>query len=102
KVKMEDTTVLSSSDSSLHLPVPPEQVRVLIDPIEPKAKSRAIVCVSVKAVFNSGLGDWLEANVRYQKMGSGIAREIVRTLDDSPEKRHPLNRGLTILSNVFK
>lgn len=91
-----------SSDTAVHLPVSPEQVRVLVDPIEPKAKSRAMACVHVKTVLDSGLGDWLEANVRHQKMGSGIAKEIVHTLDERPENFHPLNRGLTILSNGFR
>jgi hypothetical protein len=82
--------------------VNPDQVRVLVDPIEPKSKSRAILCVSVSTVFGSGLKDWLEANVRDQKMGSVIAKGIMHTLDERPDNMHPLNRGITVLSNGFR
>ena len=94
------TTV--SSDTSVQIPVHPDQVRVLVDPIEPKSKSRAILCLSVSTIFGSGLKDWLEANVRDQKMGSSIAKDIIRTLDEQPDKMHPLNRGITVLSNGFR
>lgn len=95
-------TSVVSSDTSIQLPVNPEQVRVLVDPIEPKSKSRAFLCVPVSTVFDSALGEWLEANVRDQKMGSVIAKDIMRTLDERPDNMHPLNRGLTVLSNGFR
>ena len=95
-------TSVVSSDTSVQLPINPDQVRVLVDPIEPKSKSRAILCLPVSTVFSSGLGDWLEANVRDQKMGSVIAKDIMRTLDERPDNMHPLNRGLTVLSNGFR
>lgn len=91
-----------SSDTSVQLPAHPDQVRVLVDPIEPKSKSRAILCLPVSTIFESGLKDWLEANVREQKMGSAIAKDIMRTLDERPDNMHPLNRGLTVLSNGFR
>lgn len=94
------TTV--SSDTSVQLPVHPDQVRVLVDPIEPKSKSRAIICVPVSTVLGCGIGDWLAANVRDQKMGSVIAKGIMRTLDERPDNMHPLNRGITVLSNGFR
>src|SRR6266404_7872212 len=96
----QDTFV--SSDTVVRLPVNPEQVRVLVDPIEPKAKSRAIACVHVKTLLDSGIGDWLEANVRHQKMSSTIAKDIIHTLDERPENMHPLNRGLTVLASGFR
>ncbi|MDB6124262.1 MAG: hypothetical protein JWQ71_3255 [Pedosphaera sp.] len=95
-------TSIVSSDNTVQLPVHPDQVRVLVDPIEPKSKSRAILCVPVSIVFDSGLRDWLEANVRDQKMGSVIAKGIIRTLDERPDNMHPLNRGITVLSNGFR
>jgi len=95
-------TSVVSSDTSIQLPISPDQVRVLVDPIEPKSKSRAILCLPVNTVFESGLGDWLEANVRDQKMGSVIAKDIMHTLDERPDNMHPLNRGLTVLSNGFR
>lgn len=95
-------TSVVSSDTSVQLPINPDQVRVLVDPIEPKSKSRAILCLSVSTVFGSGLGDWLEANVREQKMGSVIAKDIMHTLDERPDNMHPLNRGITVLSNGFR
>lgn len=95
-------TSVVSSDSSVQLPAHPDQVRVLVDPIEPKSKSRAILCLPVSTVFSSGLRDWLEANVRDQKMGSSIAKDIMRTLDERPDNMHPLNRGITVLSNGFR
>jgi hypothetical protein len=95
-------TSIVSSDTSVQLPVHPDQVRVLVDPIEPKSKSRAILCVPVSTIFGSDLKDWLEANVRDQKMGSVIAKGIIRTLDERPDNMHPLNRGITILSNGFR
>jgi AIPR protein len=94
------TTV--SSDTSVQLPVHPDQVRVLVDPIEPKSKSRAIICVPVNTVLDCGIGDWLAANVRDQKMGSIIAKGIMQTLDERPDTMHPLNRGITVLSNGFR
>ncbi len=97
----EQTSVVSS-DTSVQLPVHPDQVRVLVDPIEPKSKSRAIICVPVSTVLGCGLGDWLAANVRDQKMGSVIAKGIMRTLDERPDTMHPLNRGITVLSNGFR
>src|ERR1043166_6455316 len=97
-----EQTSLVSSETSIQLPVPPDQVRVLVDPIEPKLKSRAFLCVPVNVVLSSGLGDWLEANVRDQKMASTIAKDIMRTLDERPDNMHPLNRGLTVLSNGFR
>lgn len=95
-------TSVVSSDTSVQIPVSPDQVRVLVDPIEPKSKSRAILCVPVSTIFGSDLRDWLEANVRDQKMGSVIAKGIIRTLDERPDNMHPLNRGMTILSNGFR
>jgi len=95
-------TSVVSSDTSVQLPVHPDQVRVLVDPIEPKSKSRAIICVPVGTVLGCGLGDWLAANVRDQKMGSVIAKGIMRTLDERPDTMHPLNRGITVLSNGFR
>jgi AIPR protein len=95
-------TSVVSSDTSVQLPVNPDHVRVLVDPIEPKSKSRAILCVHVNTIFESGLKDWLEANVRDQKMGSSIAKGIIQTLDERPDNMHPLNRGITILSNGFR
>jgi hypothetical protein len=95
-------TSVVSSDTSVQLPVHPDQVRVLVDPIEPKSKSRAIICVPVSTVLGCGLGDWLAANVRDQKMGSVIAKGIMRTLDERPDTMHPLNRGITVLSNGFR
>jgi hypothetical protein len=97
----QQTSVLSS-DSSVQLPVNPDQMRVLVDPIEPKSKSRAILCVPVSTIFNCGLGEWLEANVRDQKMTSAIAKGIMHTLDERPDNMHPLNRGITVLSNGFR
>jgi hypothetical protein len=35
-------------------------------------------------------------------MGSVIAKDIMRTLDERPDNMHPLNRGLTVLSNGFR
>lgn len=99
---MTTDSVTVSSDTSVQLPVHPDQVRVLVDPIEPKSKSRAIICVPVSTVLGSGLGDWLAANVRDQKMGSVIAKGIMRTLDERPDNMHPLNRGITVLSNGFR
>ena len=58
--------------------------------------------VPVSTVFGSDLGDWLEANVRDQKMGSVIAKGIMTTLDERPDNMHPLNRGITVLSNGFR
>jgi len=95
-------TSVVSSDTSIQLLIHPDQVRVLVDPIEPKTKSRAILCVSVSTIFGSGLRDWLEANVRDQKMGSAIAKSIILTLDKQPDNMHPLNRGITVLSNGFR
>src|ERR1043166_904094 len=95
-------TSLVSSDTSVQFPVNPDHVRVLVDPIEPKSKSKAILCLPVGTVLASGLGDWLEANVRDQKMGSVIAKEIMHTLDERPDNMHPLNRGITVLSNGFR
>jgi hypothetical protein len=97
-----NTDVLASSETTLGLPVAPDFVRVIVDPLEPKNKSRAFVCLPVKTVLESGLGDWLEANVRDQKMGSQIAKGIMRTLELSPENMHPLNRGLTVLAQSFR
>ncbi len=97
----EQTSVVSS-DTSVQLPINSDQVRVLVDPIEPKSKSRAILCVPVSTIFGSGLKDWLEANVRDQKMGSVIAKGIMHTLDERPDNMHPLNRGITVLSNGFR
>ena len=74
----------------------------MADPIEPKSKSRAILCLPVSTVFRSELRDWLEANVRDQKMGSVIAKGIMTTLDERPDNMHPLNRGITVLSNGFR
>lgn len=93
---------LSSSEASLVIPVHQDQFRVLVDPLEPKAKSRAIACIAVADLFKSGIADWLEANVRDQKMTTSIARNIVKTLDERPENMHPLNRGLTVLANSFR
>ncbi|MGZ5517159.1 MAG: AIPR family protein [Limisphaerales bacterium] len=56
----------------------------------------------MSTIFHSGLKDWLEANVRDQKMGSAIAKDIMRTLDERPDTMHPLNRGITVLSNGFR
>lgn len=95
-------TSVVSSDTSVQLPVHPDHVRVLVDPLEPKSKSRAIICVPVSTVLGCGLGDWLAANVRDQKMGSVIAKGIMRTLDERPDTMHPLNRGITVLSNGFR
>jgi AIPR protein len=95
-------TSVVSSDTSVQLPVQPDQVRVLVDPIEPKSKSRAMLCVPVSTIFDSGLRYWLEANVRDQKMGSVIAKGIMQTLDERPDNMHPLNRGITVLSNGFR
>lgn len=95
-------TSIVSSDTSVQLPVNPEQVRTMVDPIEPKSKSRAILCLPVSTVFGSELGNWLEANVRDQKMGSAIAKGIKQTLDERPDNMHPLNRGITVLSNGFR
>ncbi|HEU5069049.1 MAG TPA: AIPR family protein [Verrucomicrobiae bacterium] len=74
----------------------------MVDPIEPKSKSRAILCLPVNTVFDCGLKEWLGANVREQKMGSSIAKDIIRTLDERPDTMHPLNRGITVLSNGFR
>lgn len=95
-------TSVVSSDTSVQLPVHPDQVRVLVDPIEPKSKSRAILCLPVSTIFASELGNWLDANVRDQKMGSAIAKGIKQTLDERPDNMHPLNRGITVLSNGFR
>lgn len=99
---MNPTQSVFTTDVILQLPVNPDFVRVLPDPIEPKAKSRAIACINVKTVLESGLGDWLEANVRFQNMKTSIAKAIVRTLDEQPENMHPLNRGITVLASGFR
>lgn len=94
--------MLISSNSSIKIPVHPDHVRVLVDPFEPKLRSRAIACIAAEEIYKSGIGDWLEANVRDQKMSSGIARSITKTLDERPETMHPLNRGLTVLAHGFR
>jgi hypothetical protein len=99
---MQTTNTLTSSDSVVQIPVHQDQIRVLVDPVEPKAKSRAIACIAVQDLYGSGIGEWLEANVRFQKMNSSIAKDILKTLDERPENMHPLNRGLTILANGFR
>jgi hypothetical protein len=93
---------MAAGDTFLEIAVHPDQIRVLVDPLEPKNKSRALACVAIQDLFASGIGDWLEANVRYQKMTTQIARDIVETLEDKPQNMHPLNRGLTVLSNGFR
>jgi AIPR protein len=99
---MTSTDTLTSSDTLVQIPVHQDQIRVLVDPVEPKSKSRAIACVAVQDLYSSGIGDWLEANVRFQKMNSSIAKDILKTLDERPENMHPLNRGLTVLANGFR
>jgi hypothetical protein len=99
---MQTTNPLTSSDTVVEIPVHQDQIRVLVDPVEPKAKSRAIACIAVQDLHDSGIGEWLEANVRFQKMNSSIAKDILKTLDERPENMHPLNRGLTVLANGFR
>lgn len=88
--------------SVLEIKVGPEQVRVLMDPFDKESKSRAIACVPVSSLLECGLGNWLEANVRLQKMSGRIARDIQDTLVREPDKMHPLNRGLTVLAKAFR
>jgi hypothetical protein len=99
---LQSDTKLSSGDTLVEIAVHPDQIRVLVDPLEPKSKSRALACVAIQDLYESGIGEWLEANVRYQKMTTQIARDIVETLEDKPQNMHPLNRGLTVLSNGFR
>src|SRR6266513_2308272 len=35
-------------------------------------------------------------------MGSVIAKGIMHTIDERPDNMHPLNRGITVLSNGFR
>jgi hypothetical protein len=99
---MQTTNPLTSSDTVVEIPVHQDQVRVLVEPVEPKAKSRTIACIAVQDLYGSGIGEWLEANVRFQKMSSSIAKDILKTLDERPENMHPLNRGFTVLANSFR
>ena len=82
---MQTTNPLTSSDTVVEIPVHQDQIRVLVDPVEPKAKSRAIACIAVQDLHDSGIGEWLEANVRFQKMNSSIAKDILKTLDNAPK-----------------